>query len=368
MRAALTPIVAGSRGMAALYEQALDALATAVVVQDTARRVVYANTAAEHLFALSRRALVGRRLADVFDACASLEAIVVRAAQTGASCGEQEIALAGAGRVLHVACTASPLDDGVHVLLELRPLDRQLHALREERLREQQQANRELMRSLAHEIKNPLGGIRGAAQLLEGELARPALAEYTQVIISEADRLRALVDRLLGPHRAPAFRRVNVHEVLVRVKGLVQAEFPRVPVVCDFDASLPELDADPEQLLQALLNIARNAAQALASSATPPPQVRLVTRVARSVTLAKRRHRLALAVGIEDNGPGVAEAIRERIFYPLVSGRDGGSGLGLTIAQTLIAGHGGAIEWTSAPGRTVFTVFLPQARGEGDPS
>jgi two-component system nitrogen regulation sensor histidine kinase GlnL len=368
MRAALTPDGAAPRALPALYEQALDALATAVVVQDAARRVVYANTAAEHLFALSRRALVGRRLADVFEACASLEAIVVRAVQTGASCGEQELALAGAGRVLHVACTASPLDDGVHVLLELRPLDRQLRALREERVREQQQANRELMRSLAHEIKNPLGGIRGAAQLLEGELARPALAEYTQVIITEADRLRALVDRLLGPHRAAAYRRVNVHEVLVRVKGVVQAEFPRMPVACDFDASLPELDADPEQLLQALLNIARNAAQALASSTAPAPQVRLVTRVARSVTLAKRRHRLALAIGIEDNGPGIPDAIRERIFYPLVTGREGGSGLGLTIAQTLIAGHGGTIEWTSAPGRTVFTVFLPQTRGEGERS
>jgi len=368
MRAALTPIGAPSRHIVALYEQALDALATAVVVQDDARRIVYANTAAEHLFALSRRALLGRRLADVFEACAALEAIVARAAETTASCGEQELALAGAGRVLHVACTASPLDDGVHMLLELRPLDRQLRALREERVREQQQAHRELMRSLAHEIKNPLGGIRGAAQLLEGELARPALAEYTQVIIAEADRLRALVDRLLGPHRAPAYRRVNVHEVLVRVKGLVQAEFPRIPVACDFDASLPELDADPEQLLQALLNIARNAAQALASSTTPAPQVRFVTRVARSITLARRRHRLAIAIGVEDNGPGVADAIRDRIFYPLVSGRDGGSGLGLTIAQTLIAEHGGTIEWTSAPGRTVFTVFLPQTRGEGERS
>jgi two-component system nitrogen regulation sensor histidine kinase GlnL len=141
-----------------------------------------------------------------------------------------------------------------------------------------------------------------------------------------------------------------------------------MPVACDFDASLPELDADPEQLLQALLNIARNAAQALASSTAPAPQVRLVTRVARSVTLAKRRHRLALAIGIEDNGPGIPDAIRERIFYPLVTGREGGSGLGLTIAQTLIAGHGGTIEWTSAPGRTVFTVFLPQTRGEGERS
>ena len=365
MRAAVTPLAPPWRDAFALREQALDALVTAVVVQDGAGRIVYANTSAEHLFALSRRALVGRRVAEMFVADPPLDAVIARARETGASCGEQELVLAGPGRALHVACTASPLDDGAHVVLELRPLDQQLRALREERVREQQKANRELMRSLAHEIKNPLGGIRGAAQLLEGELVRPALAEYTQVIIGEADRLRTLVDRLLGPHRPPAYRRINVHEVLVRVKGLVQAEFPRIPVACDFDASLPEIEADPEQLLQALLNIARNAAQALASTPNPAPQLRLVTRVARGVTLAKRRHRLAVAIAVEDNGPGVPDALRERIFYPLVSGRDGGSGLGLTIAQTLIAEHGGAIEWTSADGRTVFTVYLPLCRGEG---
>jgi two-component system nitrogen regulation sensor histidine kinase GlnL len=150
-----------------------------------------------------------------------------------------------------------------------------------------------------------------------------------------------------------------VHEVLVRAKGVVQAEFPAIPIVCDFDSSLPEFDADYEQLMQAALNIVRNAAQALAGSTTPAPAIRLVTRVARGVTLAKRRHRLAVAIGVEDNGPGVPDAIRDRIFFPLVSGREGGSGLGLTIAQTLVAQHGGTIECTSAPGCTVFSVLLP---------
>jgi two-component system nitrogen regulation sensor histidine kinase GlnL len=245
------------------------------------------------------------------------------------------------------------------LLLEFRHIDQELRIAREERLLEQQQANRELIRSLAHEIKNPLGGIRGAAQLLERELERPALAEYTQVIITEADRLRSLVNRLLGPHRAPAFRRLNVHEVLVRTKGVVQAEFPSIPIVCDFDSSLPELDADYEQLMQAVLNVVRNAAQALAGSTTGAPAIRVVTRVARGVTLARRRHRLAVAIAVEDNGPGVPDAIRDRIFFPLVSGREGGSGLGLTIAQTLIAQHGGTIECASVPGRTAFTILLP---------
>jgi len=351
-------------------ERALEWLATAVLLQDDARRVVHANAAAENLFELSRRTFAGRTLAELFGSCPALEAAVDKAIATRASYAEQEVTLSPPGRAsLSLACTASPVDaPGVAVLLEFRPIDQALRIAREERLAEQQQANRELIRSLAHEIKNPLGGIRGAAQLLEGELDRPALVEYTQVIIAEADRLRSLVNRLLGPHRAPAFRLVNVHEVLVRAKGVVQAEFPAIPIVCDFDSSLPELDADYEQLMQAALNIVRNAAQALSGSTTAAPTVRLVTRVARSVTLAKRWHRLAVAIAIEDNGPGVPEAIRDRIFFPLVSGREGGSGLGLTIAQTLIAQHGGTIECAGAPGRTVFSVLLPlscAAKGEG---
>jgi two-component system nitrogen regulation sensor histidine kinase GlnL len=342
-------------------ERALEWLATAVLLEDDARRVVYANPAAENLFELSRRAFAGHRVGELFDPCPALETAIDRALASGASYTEQELTLVPHGRpALHLACTVSPLDAGpARLLLEFRHIDQQLRIAREERLLEQQQANRELIRSLAHEIKNPLGGIRGAAQLLERELDRPALAEYTQVIIAEADRLRALVNRLLAPHRAPAYRRINVHEVLVRVKGIVQAEFPALPIACDFDSSLPELDADHEQLMQAALNIVRNAAQALAGAALPTPEIRLVTRVARSVTLAKRRHRLAIAIAVEDNGPGVPEAIRDRIFFPLVSGREGGSGLGLTIAQTLIAQHGGTIECHSAAGHTVFSVLLP---------
>src|SRR5690348_10709685 len=344
---------------------ALEWLATAVLLQDDERRLVYANAAAENLFELSRRTLTGRTLSELFGPCRALEAAIERASASGASYTEQEATLTPPGRSpLHLACTASRVDaPGVALLLELRPIDHALRIAREERLAEQQQANRELIRRLAHEIKNPLGGIRGAAQLLERELDRPALAEYTQVIITEADRLRSLVNRLLGPHRAPAFRRINVHEVLVRAKGVVQAEFPAIPIVCDFDSSLPEFDADYEQLMQASLNIVRNAAQALAASTMPAPAIRIVTRVARSVTLAKRLHRLAVAIAIEDNGPGVPDAIRDRIFFPLVSGREGGSGLGLTIAQTLIAQHGGTIECTSASGKTVFRALLPLSLG-----
>jgi two-component system nitrogen regulation sensor histidine kinase GlnL len=338
----------------------LELLATAVVIVDATHRIVYVNPAAENLFELSKKQLVGHALDEVFSDSDSLASAIDKAVATGASYTEQELELAPMSKPkLHLTCTVSPVDvPGAALMLELRHIDQQLKIAREERLLEQQQANRELIRSLAHEIKNPLGGIRGAAQLLERELDRPPLIEYTQVIIGEADRLQSLVNRLLTPHRVPTYRRTNIHQLLVRVKGVVQAEFAQIPIVCDFDISLPEFDADPEQLMQALMNVVRNAAQALAGT-TAGPQIRLTTRVARYVTLARKRHRLAIAIAIADNGPGVPEAIKDKIFYPLVSGREGGSGLGLTIAQTFVAQHNGTIECESAPGRTVFTILLP---------
>ncbi len=338
----------------------LELLATAVLLLDERLEVCYANPAAENLFEVSRRQLLGNSARALFGDAPALFQAVDKALANGASYTEQELELGVNGKPrLHLSCTVSVIDAvGATLLLEFRHIDQQLKIAREERLLEQQQANRELIRSLAHEIKNPLGGIRGAAQLLERELDRPPLIEYTQVIIGEADRLQTLVNRLLMPHRLPTYRRTNIHELLARVASVVQAEFPDIVVHSDFDISLPEFEADPEQLTQALLNIVRNAAQALQSVAGRR-EIRLKTRVARSVTLVKRRFRLALAVSVEDNGPGVPEELHDRIFYPLVSGREGGSGLGLTIAQTFVAQHNGTIECESVPGRTVFTILLP---------
>ncbi len=342
----------------------LDLLATAVLVLDAKRRIVHANPAAENLFEMSRKQLVAHTPTELFGDAATLNAAIGKAIASGASYTEQELELGlGARPKLHLVCTVSAVDAGpAALLLEFRHIDQQLKIAREERQLQQQQANRELIRSLAHEIKNPLGGIRGAAQLLERELEHAQLIEYTQVIIGEADRLQSLVNRLLTPHRLPRFRRTNIHEILVRIKGVVQAEFPQVNVVSDFDISLPDFEADPEQLTQAILNVVRNAAQAVTGHAAGP-EIRMRTRVARYVTLAKKRHRLALALSIADNGPGIPESIRERIFYPLVSGREGGSGLGLTIAQTFIAQHQGTIECESVPGHTVFTILLPLENG-----
>ncbi len=338
----------------------LEMLAAAVLLIRSDSRVVYVNPAAENLFELSRAKFIGQTPQQIFGDSVSLRHAITKAVVDGAAYTEQEIELGATGKPrLHLTCTVSPVEAGeASILVELRHIDQQLKIAREERLLEQQQANRELIRSLAHEIKNPLGGIRGAAQLLEREFDRPDLAEYTQVIIGEADRLQSLVNRLLSPHRLPTYRRTNIHEILVRVRSVVQAEFTGIRLTSDFDISIPEFEADAEQLTQVALNIVRNAAQAVTAGAREP-QIRLETRIARGVTLARKRHKLAIALSIEDNGPGVPEALRERIFYPLVSGREGGSGLGLTIAQTFVAQHNGTIEWTSEPGRTVFTILLP---------
>ncbi len=255
MKLRLFPSSAGAE--AAASYPGLELLATAVLILRRNRTIRYANPAAENLFETSATKLAGQPLTTIFGDCTALCAAIDKAVASEASYTEQELELGATSKPrLHLACTITPIENHERgLLLEFRHIDQQLKIAREERMNEQQQANRELIRSLAHEIKNPLGGIRGAAQLLERELERAQLIEYTQVIIGEADRLQSLVNRLLTPHRAPTYRRTNIHEVLVRVKGVVQAEFPAIPVVCDFDISLPELDADAEQLTQAFLNL-----------------------------------------------------------------------------------------------------------------
>jgi two-component system nitrogen regulation sensor histidine kinase GlnL len=343
----------------------LDLLATAVVVVDDQQAVVHMNPAAENLFEASVTNVAGLTLERLFGDNAVLAAAIRYAHANNCSYTEHELELAVHGRLrLHLACTVSPADRGAEAsgtLLEFRQIDQQLRVEREARLLEQSQAHRELIRNLAHEIKNPLGGIRGAAQLLDRELERPALHEYTQVIIKESDRLQSLMDRLLTPHRLPLPGPVNIHEVLERVRSVILAEFPGITVRRDYDTSMPVLTGDREQLIQAVLNIARNAAQAIKGGGKDADggEIRLKTRIARQVTLARRRFRHAVQVEIIDNGPGIPEAMRERVFQPLISGREGGTGLGLTIAHNFVMQHHGVISFDSAPGRTCFTLLLP---------
>ena len=261
---------------------------------------------------------------------------------------------------VHVIVSQHDLYGG-RVFVEMIEIEQQTRQDREERALGQAQVTKELVRNLAHEIKNPLGGIRGAAQLLELEID-PALGEYTQVIIHEADRLQVLVDRLLAPHRkAQVVADLNIHEVLERIRSLVLAEYPRgLRIERDYDTSIPEFRGDREQLIQAVLNIVHNATQALAERIEAgDARIVMRTRVARQETIGKQRYRLALELHVEDNGPGVPESIRDQIFYPLVSGREGGSGLGLTLAQTFVQQHLGTIECDSVPGRTVFKILIP---------
>jgi two-component system nitrogen regulation sensor histidine kinase GlnL len=342
-------------------------LATAVVVLDERFVVRYANQAAENLLEAPAKSLVGQPFLPLFADGAALEKALTEALATHWDYTAQNVDYVRAGRDPRpLSCTLTRIDvSQTPLLAELRPIEQQLRLAREERAIGEQQASRELIRNLAHEIKNPLGGLRGSAQLLERELDRPELREYTQVIIKEADRLQSLVDRLLTPHRAPRLAPLGIHEVLERVRSVVLAEFSKgVAIERDYDPSLPDLVGDKEQLIQALLNVVRNAAQALTSSGGTQGKggtITLRTRAVRQVTLLRQRHRLALELQVIDDGPGVPEDIRERIFNPLVSGRDGGSGLGLSLAQTFIHYHRGVIECDSRPGRTVFRIILPLA-------
>ena len=341
----------------------LELLATAVVALDERFVVRYANPAAESLLATGAKSLLGQPFLVLFLEKEALLASLREARATHWDYAAQNVTYTRVGHEpLPLSCVVTRIDgSGLALLAELRPISEQLRLAREERIVAGEQANRELIRNLAHEIKNPLGGLRGSAQLLERELDQRRhsgapitgeLKEYTQVIIKEADRLQALMDRMLTPHRAPRIEPMSVHEVLERVRSLVKAEFG-VVIERDYDPSLPELVGDREQLIQAVLNIARNAAQAGSKSVT------FKTRAVRQLTILRHRCKLALELQVIDDGPGVPEEIQDRIFNPLVSGREGGTGLGLSLAQTFVQYHQGVIEFESRTGRTIFRILLP---------
>ncbi|MDE3207587.1 MAG: PAS domain-containing protein [Pseudomonadota bacterium] len=334
--------------------QILDHLATAIVIINDDWLISHANSAAENLLRISKSHIVKRQLSEIFTNAGILEDAVEIAKLRNASHIEHELqADTISAGTLYVNITFTPL--GSSTLLEFQPIDMQLRINREANMRAQQQTNRELLRSLAHEIKNPLGGLRGAAQLLMTELDSTELRDYTRVIIEEADRLRSLMDRLLGPSRPPRFAPTNIHQVMERTRSLILAEFTAVKIKRDYDTSLPEIQADAEQLIQAILNISRNAAQAMQGEGS----ITFRTHIARRVAIAGRQVLLAIQIDIMDTGPGISPDIINDIFYPLVSHREGGSGLGLTIAQSGIHAHQGNIDVESQPGKTIFTILLP---------
>jgi len=345
----------------------LDALSTGVVVLDSTLCVIYANVGTQDLLGFGLNQVRGRPIGDLFAESQLLTDMLRRARETGETYSVHEIlltpiaAIQGSGQrpPVVVDATVTTLEGqvtGTHLLLELSDARLRTQMTRESELLSRVDSSRLMARQLAHEIKNPLGGLRGAAQLLERELHNGELREYTTVIISEADRLRALVDTMLGPTRPPQLQRFNIHELCEHVYKLLRSEAPTgVAIERDYDPSLPEGWFDRDEMIQALLNIARNAMQSVAGSG----RILLRTRPLTNTNIGARRHRLVACVQVEDDGPGVPAELHKTLFMPLVTGKQDGSGLGLTVAQDMVARHRGIIEFESRPGRTVFSLLLP---------
>lgn len=339
-----------------------DLLSTAVFLLDDKGMIAYANAAAEELFGLSRRQLEGYEASKLFGSDKALQARLPDAISGKFGVLRQDLPIERAGRALTISLAIVPLHDQPwSALLEARETEHHILLDRHQQLSKELDTQRESLRNLAHEVKNPLGGIRGAAQLLEAELESDGLHEYTQVIIAEADRLANLVDRLITPQGSSLQKtQFNIHEICERVHTLMHAEFAQLTIVRDYDASVPDLQGDFSRLLQAYLNMARNAAQAL-TEGNPIAEPRLVlrTRIGRQLLLATHQARLAVIVAVIDNGPGIPAALSDRVFHPLVTGRPGGTGLGLSLAQEFVQQHGGIIEFDSRPGHSEFRMILP---------
>ncbi len=351
-----------------IHKRLLDNLSTSIIVFDDELKLSYINLAAESLLAISGRQIQNAWIGDIFHNAEQDIADITNAANTQHSFTKRRTDLQlPQGRTILVDYTITPLNEteNMQVLMELYGLNYAERINKEEALVSTHETTRELVRGLAHEIKNPLGGIRGAAQLLARELPDSELTDYTNVIIEEADRLHNLVDRLVGSKKLPELQAINIHEVLERVRSLIEAEVADKDILIErnYDPSIPDVMADSEQLIQAVLNIVRNAMQALES-----PNVRhktgtimLTTRVLRNITIGAVFHRLAARIEIIDNGPGIPEELISSIFYPMISGRAEGTGLGLSIAHSIIKQHKGMIECSSKPGQTIFAIFIPVA-------
>ena len=329
---------------------------------DSSLYLRYINHAGEMLFAASANRLCGRKITALFERDPQLAEALRETLKNSQSVTirEAKLSLPGHDQQMLVDLTTTPLFTGkvaTHLLIELTRADRYQRLSRDEELIERHTANRAIIKGLAHEIKNPLGGLRGAAQLLEKELSDRSLKEYTYIIIKEADRLRNLVDRMLSSTRPLKQEPVNIHQVFNHVRKIVQAENHdgQLTIYRDFDPSLPTITGDNDQLIQAILNIIRNSIQALNGKG----EIIMRTRIERQLTLGQKRYRLVLRAEVEDNGPGIPPALLEKIFYPMVTGHADGTGLGLSIAQDIVSNHKGLIECQSRPGQTIFSIFLP---------
>ncbi len=338
----------------------LDNVVTATLMLDENLVVRYANPATEQLFSHSTNRIINAPLSSLIQHASMDIALLTQPLQSGQSITDSDVTFVVDGKPLMLEVTASPLtwNKQLMLLIEMRKIGQQRRLSQELNQHAQQQAAKLLVRGLAHEIKNPLGGLRGAAQLLEKMLPDPSLSEYTQIIIEQADRLRALVDRLLGPQKPGKKQPENLHIVLEKVRQLVELESgSKVIIDRDYDPSLPDILMDADQIEQALLNIVSNAAQILYGQ--DDARIILKTRTVHQANIHGQRYKLSARIEIIDNGPGIPTKLQDTLFYPMVSGREGGTGLGLSISQNLIDQHKGKIDVESWPGRTTFTIYLP---------
>ena len=342
-----------------MHDKILDTINEAILLFNRDLKLIYINTAGEILFEDSARHLMARTAKDLLGTDSSLNNDLLQCLKSNEGFFDRELTLKLFHQTVTVSFSATPIldnPDNPEVLVELQQLDRHIRISKEEQLIAQEHTSRMLMRGFAHEIKNPLGGLRGAAQLLELELQDDELKEYTQIIIKEADRMKALMDKMLGPNKLPNKVALNIHEALERVRQLVQAEVSdSITIRRDYDPSIPELKADKNQLIQALLNIVRNASQAITDSG----EIILRTRIYRQITIAGKLHRLAARIDIIDNGSGIKPELLDQIFYPMITGRSNGTGLGLPISQSIINQYNGIIECSNTAENTVFSIYLP---------
>ena len=353
------------------YRLLVDNLATAVLLVDAELNIFYLNSSCEALFDISLLRAQGSPVLNILkapnDSFNTHEALI-NSLENGQAYTRRDATITINFKDVHVDYSVARLSTGKSyhplLLIELNPIDRMLKISKEENLLQQHQVARQLIRGVAHEIKNPLGGIRGATQLLARSLNDPQYAEFTDIIISEVDRLRNLADTMLGSRQLPSYEPVNVHEPLERVRSLIINQTKKkIKITRDYDLSLPDVHADRDQLIQVMLNISVNAVQAMTENkdffTEEQPELILRTRIQRLVTINGTLHRSTLRIDIEDNGLGIPEDIIESVFYPLVTARASGTGLGLSIAQNIMHQHNGMIDCQSVPGKTIFSLYLP---------
>jgi two-component system nitrogen regulation sensor histidine kinase GlnL len=344
------------------YRQLLDNLTNAVVLLDSSLAVVYANTAAESLLEVSSQQMISRPFNHYFyESEKAIEKIREVLVYGNEYTKRKALWRLHPHQQITVDYTVTPIANKQQILLEIQPLDRLLRISREEALLASQETTKNLVRGVAHEVKNPLGGIRGAAQLLSQELDTDELKEYTSIIIAETDRLRNLVDRMLGPLQTINNEPVNIHQVLEHVLTIICAEVgDKIIFSRHYDPSIPEFVGDSDMLIQATLNILRNSVQALLEQpSNTSPTIAIHSLVHRQFTIGRKHYPLVANIRIEDNGPGIPSDIIDDIFYPMISGRAEGTGLGLAISQQLITQHKGLIECHCGNGKTTFSVYIP---------